>query len=185
MKPNSELLKMYKEEKSLVIGAPEVRTGLEDFPPFSEWKQQYVDEYNATHVTVTVEEADAQFDEVVDEAEAELQAAEEGAQRRGTSNEKELGTEEGAAGAPTRNKAGTASKGRGAPTEKKVGRSKSGSRGGKRSKTEIAQSVFNQMYPKVVEGKKKRKDVIDKMVQKAGLTANGAATYYQRFKRNW
>jgi len=38
------LLELYKEEKALVIGDVHERTGLEDFPSFKDWKEQYMRE---------------------------------------------------------------------------------------------------------------------------------------------
>ena len=46
----AELLAMYNAEKSAVIGAPEARTGMEEFMPFKEWKAAYLDEWEDTHV---------------------------------------------------------------------------------------------------------------------------------------
>ena len=47
----------------------------------------------------------------------------------------------------------------------------------KDNKTAQAQAIFTRMY-----GKKERKEVIAAFIEKVGLTANGASTYYQKLK---
>lgn len=73
MLSGTDLLNLYKEEKAIVIGGPEVRTGLEYFPSFNKWKVDYTREYLETHETVSEEEADRIMDKVVADAEAELE----------------------------------------------------------------------------------------------------------------
>lgn len=199
MKSNLELLNMYKEEKNHVIGRPEVRTGLEDFPTFGEWKAEYVHEYNETHETVSVEEADARFeaevDSEVDPLEDELvnMVAEMVTENETNPKEESEMTDETNAATVEADANVTET----APAEKpkaKKPAAKKTSGGSKSkaakpakkkepSKADAARKVFTAMYPKVVEGKKARKDVIGAFVEKAGLTPAGAATYYQKMKK--
>lgn len=44
------------------------------------------------------------------------------------------------------------------------------------SKTEQAQAIFAKMHPK-----KSRKEILEEFVDKVGLTASSASTYYQKF----
>lgn len=44
------------------------------------------------------------------------------------------------------------------------------------SKTEQALAIFKRMHPK-----KSRKDILEEFVDKVGLTASSASTYYQKF----
>lgn len=46
----AELLSMYNSEKSSAIGTPELRTGLEEFMAFKDWKAGYLEEWEDTHV---------------------------------------------------------------------------------------------------------------------------------------
>ena len=66
---NAYLLELYREEKALIIG--EEPTGLEPFPSFREWKSEYRREYNETHKTVSIKEADR----LAEEAQADLERA--------------------------------------------------------------------------------------------------------------
>lgn len=51
-----------------------------------------------------------------------------------------------------------------------------------KSKREKAQTIFDNNKDAVKAGTTTRKQVIAKMVKSAGLTENGAATYYQQMK---
>ena len=186
MKSNADLLEQYKEEKALVIGDTDERTGLEDFPSFQEWKAEYVREYNDTHETVTIDEADARADAAVDEAEAELAAVVEALQ---TEIEAELAAEEentpdeenemsetettNESTTPETQKPKRATRKK-APLKKPVARKATRAS----SKTKKAQGIFDKFY-----GKKTRAEIIEKFIGQAELTANGAATYYQKFKK--
>ncbi len=193
MKSNVDLLNQYKEEKALVIGSEEERTGLEDFPTFKEWKAEYVKEYNETHVTVDVEDADAHFDQIVDEADEELEAlAAELSDDDVPPEEEDEVTEEATPVAPKAKK--PAAKKKRAPARKKTVAKKAPAKraapkkaplkkkavGKKRasSKTAKAQKIFDRFY-----GKKTRAEIIEKFVAQCDLTANGAATYYQKMKK--
>lgn len=146
---NIDLLNLYKEEKTLVIGRPEVRTGLEEFPSFAEWKEEYIREYNETHETVDINEADARAEAAIEEAEKAIDQFEE------------LTKEDVVNEAIVQN----------IKPVKQAG-----------SKTELAREIFEQMYPQVLAGTLKRKDVIQSFISDAGLTSAGASTYYQKFK---
>lgn len=209
MKSDIDLLKMYKEEKALIIGMPDVRTGLEPFPSFQEWKRQYTQEYNATHVTVSIEEADAQFDAAVEEADLELQnlmasvltninEEDSNMSENVQANTEEAvnpnvvtvdanednGQQEATTEAQTKPEATKkAPKVRLKPKAKGNAKAKATSGVKKRksrakSKTEKARTIFNQFY-----GKKTRAEIVEKFVRRVGLTANGASTYYQKFKK--
>lgn len=214
MKSNLELLDMYKEEKALVIGGPESRTGLEPYPSFSEWKDEYVREYNRTHDVenpLSMEEAVAladvelaadelaEEDELLPEEDLKALAASEPDPETEEEDEdmnQTATTDMTPATKPTPTpaavKAKPAAKAKPAtvkkpaavkakpaavkkPTVKKAGP----------NKTAEATKVFNRMYPKVLEGKKARKDVINELITKVGLTSNGASTYYQKLKANY
>lgn len=176
MKSNVDLLRQYKEEKALVIGSKEERTDLEPFPTFGQWKEVYTLEYNETHKTVTVEEADAEFDAAVEEADAELQAIID-----------ELGDVDN----PTPKKIVvrkkvTKRKVRPSAKVEKVSRTKvkraihkmTKKRAKRKSKIEKAETIFNRFY-----GRKTRSEIIEKLVNQIGLTQAGASTYYQKLKK--
>ncbi len=156
-----DLFNRYKEEKALVIGSEEERTGLEDYPEYSEWKAQYVVEYNETHQVVDVKEADAIFDAMVDDAEAELEGV--------SFEETEVSVDDDKIKAiakivqKERRKVVKAVKV--APKKKSA------------SKTTKAQKVFDKHF-----GKKTRKEIIALFVSEVNMTPAGASTYYQKFK---
>lgn len=177
MKSNADLLNLYKDEKAHVIGSLSDRTGLEDFPTYKEWKADYVKEYNETHDVanpLTMEEAVALTDA---EVEAAGEAPEEDLLAQlvaiGESTEEK---EEGDAQAPTEATPKVATKPKPQPAKKAAA-------GKKTSKAARAQVVFDRMYPGVLAGTTTRKLVIDELVAEVELTANGAATYYQKMKK--
>lgn len=196
MRSNLELLEMYKEEKALIIGGPEVRTGLEDFPSFGEWKSDYLADYQSTHQTVSVEEADAQFDAIVEEAENELETlvieitddeteteevndmTDEAVINNVEPTEAEMND-----ASPAEKPAEKPKRARKEKVQAEKGAVKRPRKKAEKSKASEARKVFNRMYPKVLEGKKARKDVIAQFIEKCGLTANGASTYYQKLKK--
>lgn len=173
---------MYKEEKTLIVGDENERTGLEPFPTFAQWKEVYTMEYNETHKTVTVEEADAEFDAAVDEADAELQAiiAELGdvedpatAKRTVTKTKRKRKVRPSA-------KTGKVSRAKVKRAVRKVAKKTATKKKSRRkSKIEKAETIFNRFY-----GRKTRGEIIEKMVKQVELTPAGAATYYQKLKRN-
>lgn len=189
MKSDVDLLNDYKAEKALVIGGPDERTGLEDFPSFKEWKADYVKEYNETHQTVSVEEADAMFDAAVEEAENELEAMAVEFDDESTETEddemEDVTAEAPAAPAEVPAKPKRAAKkkvaAKKAPAKKTAAKKapvkkKAATRAN--SKAAKAQTIFTKFY-----GKKTRAEIIEKFIAQAGLTANGAATYYQKMKK--
>lgn len=192
MKSDIDLFNQYKEEKALVIGDVDERTGLEPFETFKEWKAVYVEEYNATHQTVEVKKADKMMDKLVEEAEAELEELADQFESDDEIVEEEEEMTEATAATKAKKKV---------PAKKKVSARKRATdkqnAGVKRqaakrkatrpvakkvaranSKAAQAQKIFNRLY-----GKKARAEIINKFIADAGLTANGAATYYQKFKK--
>lgn len=184
-----DLLNRYKEEKALVIGSVEERTGLEPFPTWKEWKAEYVKEYNETHVTVDVKEADAIMDAAVEEAEEELDAmVDEFDSETETEEEDDMSDATPAAtevpAKPKRVAKKKVAAKKKAPrtkpvyaTKKKVVAKKAPAKKPV-SKASKARKIFDRFY-----GKKARAEIIEKFVGQAGLTANGAATYYQKMKK--
>lgn len=189
MLPASEVLDLYRAERA-ALDMPS-----DPFPEFSVWRADYEAEYRKNHVNnykkVDVKEAMAEADAMVEEAEAELelfdlqeenemsetnvsgvvgsapatgvdldaQAALDA--KREAKNAKRR-AQRAAAKAPAKVKAK-------APAKARVAR--------KDNKTAQAQVIFTRMY-----GKKERKEVIAAFIEKVGLSAAGASTYYQKFK---
>lgn len=186
MKSDIDLLNLYKEEKTLVIGPEHLRTGLEPFPTFKEWKLEYMKEYVETHDMdnpVSMEEAVKQLEAELDEddllPEDDLKALVDEVGEVDEDDVEPVGEAplepvEMKPEVPTVRKRKVTKK----STTKKVAARKRPA-----SKAKDAQKVFDRLYPKVLAGKKARKDVIDELVAKVGLTANGAATYYQKMKK--
>lgn len=201
MLTNNELLELYRMEKrdldDPLYGPP--------FPSFREWKQQYVVEYRQTHITVSVDLADQMMEDVLTEADQWLVDATneevmkmdenttvvestpvEPVVRRAYSD---LTDEERAqlraeidAGQPKARKMPKAidyplpslKRGR-KPNPNKVVKAAATPRGD--SKASKAREYFAANF-----GSKARKDIVAYFVSDLGLTANGAATYYQKFK---
>ena len=191
MLPASEVLDLYRAERA-ALDMPS-----DPFPAFAEWRAEYEAEYRKNHVSnykrVDVKEAMVEADALVEEAEAELelldlqeenemsetnvsgvvgsapvtgvdldaQAALDA--KREAKNAKRR-AQRAAAKAPAKPKAKAK-----APAKARVAR--------KDNKTAQAQAIFTRMY-----GKKERKEVIAAFIEKVGLTANGASTYYQKLK---
>lgn len=195
MKSDIDLLNLYKEEKTLVIGPMHLRTGLEDFPSFKEWKLDYMKEYAETHdmdnpvsmedaVKLLEAELDVEVDDILPEEDLAVLTATETPE---THDEEDTMTDEatnaaevlvGPETAPEVNAEAPVK----AKRTKKTATKKVKAEKRPPSKAGEAQKVFDRLYPRVVEGKKARKDVIEELVSKVGLTANGAATYYQKMK---
>lgn len=184
MLSTTELLDLYKAEKADLddIGEP--------FPDFKSWKQEFEVEYRRNHVTVSVKEALDEADKIVEAAEVELDINEETAM-----NTNETVTVEAVAEAPVatvdpaqakrdaRNarrrelraqKKAAAAK----PVEPAAAKPERTRKPAAKTKTDLARTIFKQMY-----GRKERKDIIDAMIARAKLTANGASTYYQKYKK--
>lgn len=191
MLPASEVLDLYRAERA-ALDMPS-----DPFPAFAEWRAEYEAEYRKNHVSnykrVDVKEAMAEADALVEEAEAELelfdlqeenemsetnvsgvvgsapvtgvdldaQAALDA--KREAKNAKRR-AQRAAAAKPAKAKAKAK-----APAKARVAR--------KDNKTAQALAIFTRMY-----GKKERKEVIAAFIEKVGLSAAGASTYYQKFK---
>ena len=210
MKSNADLLEMYKEEKSRVIGDEETRTGLEAFPAFADWKAQYAREYEETHETVTVEEADARAERTVEEAEEELYAlvaklrlTEEAEPEPEEEDEVDEAppppvVEKPARPKPTggRGKKRTLRKkvtklpakkkakkkvAKKAPAKKKVVTKKKVTARKRKSRRLSKVQKAHNIFDRFY-GRKSRAEIIDKFVAQCDLSPAGAATYYQRFK---
>lgn len=199
MKSDIQLFEEYKVEKAIVVGAPDERTGLEDFPSFKEWKLEYMKEYAETHDMenpVSMEEAVALLeseleaaadDDLLSEEDLEALAADktpETQDEENTMSEDVNATEAAEATEATATTEATEAPAK--PKRKSTGKKKAVKKVAAKkrppSKAADAQKVFDRLYPKVLEGKKARKDVIEEFVSKVGLTANGAATYFQKLK---
>jgi hypothetical protein len=204
MKSNLELLNMYKEEKALVIGDLDSRTGLEPFETFAEWKSQYISEYNESHDVknpISMEDAVALVDEEIDD-DGEL-LSDEDLKALKTKEEVDMSDEvmnevnedgvteltdpmpavevekpKRAKRAPKATKAEKPAKAK-SVTKPSVKKEKAF------NKAAEARKVFNRLYPQVVEGTKARKDVIAQFTSKCQLSPAGASTYYQKFKAQY
>lgn len=174
MKSNIELLSQYKEEKALVVGDVESRTGLEPFPTFKEWKVKYIEEYQATHRTVDVKKADEIMEAAVAEADAELE------ELTGKLPAVEVKPEPKKAPAKKKaaKRAGKKSVVKKTSTKKRVAKKAPARKSRAKSKSAKAQTIFAKFY-----GRKTRAEIIGKFVAQVKLTPNGAATYYQKFKK--
>lgn len=190
------VLEYYKEMKAIhtdpVFGIDP------SFPDWKTFKADYEKEYYADRVVVSEEEADAILDEVVETAERELGLIPDLPVEEEPDNVYVLDVDDEApilhleeidpiepeypeevevidlnekkVRTPRAKKA----------TAKKTTTSKP-KKGAKRmaktkSKADLARTIFKRI------GHKERKKVIAAFVEKAGLTAAGAATYYQKFK---
>ena len=189
MRTDLEIFEMYKVEKAMVVGDLNERTGLEAFPTFKNWKEAYVKDYLRNHVEVSTKEADKLMDAAVELAEEELALMEaEGA----TEAELEAGAaklakaQEQKEAAQAEKKAKRAAKRKASGTRKTKAKTvkKAKGTGAKRkvNKAAKAREIFAELYPQVVAGDIKRKDVIEKFLE-AGLTKAGSSTYYQKFKK--
>ena len=188
MRSDLEIFEMYKEEKALVVGDLNERTGLEPFPTFKNWKEAYIKDYLRNHVEVSEKEADRLMDAAVELAEEELELLEKegasaaeveeagirvaAAKEKAKESKAALKAKRAAKRKPRakKAKATVAKKAKGTGEKRKV------------NKASIARGIFKEMYPKVEAGELKRKDVIAKFLE-AGLTAAGSSTYYQKFKK--
>ena len=196
MKSKAELLELYKEEKALVIGAPDERTGLEEFPDFQTWVAQYEAEYNETHVTVDTKDADKLADETVAEADAELEKmvdelapeldeleaaeaeeAEEEDEKEPAPSEPKGPALEPVIGGPVKPKAAPKKRSTRKAAPKKTAAKKATKKVTKKAKGE---KIFTKHFGKAGWTRAK---IINKLVAEAGLTHNGAATYYQTMKK--
>ena len=149
MKNNEQLLKLYKEEKAMVIGSVHKRTGLETYPSFPEWKNDYITEYRATHsLHLTEKEAEHLMDTTVEQADLEL-------------SKMDVTFEATPVETPTRKKPGPHG-----PSTTKI------------SKNTLASRIFAEHY-----GNVSRAVILARFLSELGLTANGASTYYQKFKK--
>lgn len=169
MKSEIDLFNMYQEEKAAMIGSKETRTGLEHFPTYKEWRDQYVVEYNETHETVTTKEADERMDKIVED-EFEFLDQQDNSASKGKSNRssvKKSGKKVKQATAMLKRSVKTGTK------ERTVVKTKRDN-----SKLAKAQNIFSADF-----GKKTRAEIIGKFIDDVGLTANGAATYYQKMKK--
>jgi hypothetical protein len=210
MKSDIDLLNLYKEEKALVIGGPNERTGLEDFPSFKEWKLEYMKEYAETHDMdnpVTMEEAVAALeDELADDellpeediaalaADPDTPTEEDDMTDETTAADTTPATPEATPEVESKSVQKRKAIQKKAAAKKKAPAKKVAATKRPPSKAKDAQKVFDRLYPKVVKtaalptGDKKkvtRKHVIDEFVSKVGLTNNGAATYFQRMKKEY
>jgi len=149
-----DLFSRYCDEKDLIIGNKDERTSLEPFDSYKIWKAKYTAEYNETHVTVDVKEADKMMDALVDEAVAELTGVDfrEDPKEYAEAQPKPI------------------------LVTHVVGRASRQKKKKKTTKAFMAQAIFNEMAGK------SRQEVIAQFISQAGMTKAGASTYFQRFK---
>ena len=200
MRPDNELLELYKVEKAIVIGSINERTGLEAFPEYRDWKTSYLKEYEESHRTVTVKEAYVEAEATQQEADGKDDLTDFVNAVLETLNEKDKtmteATEATATPTPTDSKPPVAAAAEKRAAKPKAEKPKAVKPAAKPkaapkktvakkpvSKASLAQKVFDRLYPKVSAGKMSRKDVIGKLVADISLTPNGAATYYQKMKK--
>lgn len=198
MLTNNELLELYRMEKrdldDPLYGPP--------FPSFREWKHQYMVEYRATHITVSVDLADQMMEDVLTEADqwlvdatneevdkmtdvnaVETVAPDVRAYSELTDEERNAVSQRVAAGRPRARKMLKAlgyplpelKRGRKPNPEKALKKAAATPRA--ESKASKARAYFDANF-----GTLARKDIVTYFVNDLGLTANGAATYYQKFK---
>lgn len=196
MLPASEILDLYRAERA-ALDMPS-----DPFPAFAEWRADYEAEYRKNHVAnykkVDVKVAMAEADALVAEADAELELFQH-AEEIDMSETNVSGVVGSAppvvvdvdaqapvvaapAPAPAKRKAAAKPKAKvkAAPKKKAAAKKSKPAKARvarKDNKTALAAAIFARMY-----GKKERKDVIAAFVEKVGLTANGASTYYQKLK---
>jgi hypothetical protein len=176
MRTDLELFEMYKEEKALIVGDFQTRTGLEPFPTFKEWKKEYTKDYLETHQTVSIKDADKIMDSLVDEASDQIEEWEKLLNVTKTDSTKR--TEKVKARKEKKMKKATSVKN----PKAKTSNSTKTQVNRKNNKAAASRETFNKMYPDVLAGTIKRKDVIEVFVNKVGLTPAGASTYYQKHK---
>lgn len=168
---NEKLLEKYREEKSIVIGGPDERTGLETYQSFKEWKAQYVREYLETHRTVSVTEADAEIADDLKTLDPEEDITTMNEETTVSTEEETAATET----PETLDKPAAKPRKKAAATKKTTAKKATAKKGP--TKTDKARKIFDKFY-----GKKTRKEIIEKFVAQADLTPAGAATYYQKFR---
>lgn len=189
------VLEYYKELKAIhtdpVFGIDP------SFPDWKTFKADYEKQYYADRVVVSEEEADAILDEVIENAERELGLVPDVPVEEETEDVHVIDVEDEAPilhleeidpiepeypeevevidlneekVRTPRKKKSTAKKATPKTTKgaKRMAKTK--------SKADLARTIFKRI------GHKERKKVIAAFVEKAGLTAAGAATYYQKFK---
>lgn len=170
----STMLEWYKEEKAIVIGDVNERTGLEDFPSFQEWKAEFQREYDENHVSVSSEEADAMFEQSVVEADAELIPSPNGDIVKPTRKEViKMNTTQ------TSTSTGAVKPAAVKPAKPATPAASAAPVAAAPSKSQIAQAIFVEEYPKGTA----RKDIIKRFINEANLTDSGAATYFQNLTK--
>jgi len=193
MKNVADMLRLYREEKELVTGGDPLQQN--KFVDFKSWREEYEREYEETHRTVSVEEADEEAEAAIKECERllagkikdeEIEIVDSDEEKEDNDlNDREKRVQHQT---PLRYRKQTK------PTNSNTGdkhmsntdtiRARIAASANKGpSKADQAREIFAEQYPLVLEGKVARKDVIALFVSDADLTEKGAATYYQKFKK--
>lgn len=161
MLTTTELLELYRAEKEALDDI------FEPFSSFADWKADYVAEYKKTHRTVDIRVAMREADQAVEEAESELDQSTEGETEMTDTNVDQAKRD---AKNARRRELRAAAKTVTATASPKVRAARTG------TKTEAAAKIFAGMYPA-----HPRAEIIAKFQSKAGLSAAGSSTYYQKF----
>jgi hypothetical protein len=188
-----DLVRMYRDEKKSITGD----SLLEPFPQFAEWRADYVDDYEATHMSVTVEEADFLAEAAQTEADNLFNSEKTEIVRMNAQSTETVPTAMMAASTAAASTTKAAKK-KAAPPQ-----SAPSTRG--RRASEVPPSVINRSVEKIVgddsmskfkraraimmkfharKNPAERKEVIGIFTDQLGLTTAGAATYYQKIKQS-
>jgi len=151
---NIGLLNLYKIEKS------QMDLPSDPFPPFNEWKAEYMEEYIDSHMDSEMVDAETAIE--LTEKEIEADDAAVMAQKPATVPVPPK---------PVKYKTIKTVK-QAKPKAEKVN---------KVSKTELAESIYKSMM--VGDKHPERKAVIERFVAEVGLTSSGASTYHYNIKK--
>lgn len=194
MKNVVDMLEQYKDEKAFVTGGCPLEEA--KFERFASWRSVYEQEYDETHRTVSVQEADL----LVEQAQKECDGLNINS-KDSSENNVDLGNR-------TRDNTLNAEEQRQhtntPPTQLKhrrynimtaktnvaenanVAENTSApvlAAAKAPSKADIARDIYRREYAGIQAGKVARKQVIAMFVAEANLTQAGASTYYQNFKK--
>jgi len=161
MLTTTELLELYRAEKEALDDI------FEPFSSFADWKADYVAEYKKTHRTVDIRVAMREADQAVEEAESELDQSTVGETEMTDTN---VSAEQAKRDAKNARRRELRAAAKTATVSPKVRAARTG------TKTEAAAKIFASMYPA-----HPRSEIVAKFQSKAGLSAAGSSTYYQKF----
>jgi hypothetical protein len=168
MQNTFDLLKLYREEKSLVAGDELMEEA--SFPSFQEWKAEYEADRAQNYVTVSVEEADKMIEDDLAEVDSLFkQPASEKETTMSTAEVTEVTTTN-----ETTTSAAPETEATSKPARKRVAKPE-----GKKTKMELARAVMKRFSRGKAINRAKVLEVLQKEVK---LTAKGASTYYQKLR---